>query len=279
MAAQAAIGGRRERVRHHELERPPDHTAAAGVGVGPVADLAAGRVHRVGEPEDADARQEPVVGGSATTHPTRCPSDGFQLGPPDEVRRVVLGVGMGEVGEPVPGARVAAGFRDPRHVGVGGRAQPYPVVPSTGMGHHVGARPSVVGGAQRGVPGVAQLTAVRDASGISPWKVNPQACATRHDARLPACACQCTTGSRASSNAQRVASRTARAMGPGRGPRARGRSRSRQGARGGRACPRTVPCHRHRRRWPSRRPSSRGPCRARPPTPRRAAARRGAGSW
>ena len=149
---------------------------------------------------------------------------------------------------------------------------------STGVGHHVvRGRPSSVG---RSEACQASHSAPRCgiASGSSPWKVNPQACATRHDARLPARAASAPPAARPPRTPSAWPAAPPASCGRARGPRARGRSRSRSGARGGRRCPRTGPCRRRRPRRPST-PSSRGPCRARPPTPRRAAARRGAGSW
>ena len=150
---------------------------------------------------------------------------------------------------------------------------------STGVGHHVvRGRPSSVG---RSEACQASHSAPRCgiASGSSPWKVNPQACATRHDARLPACAASAPPAARPPRTPSARPAAPPASCGRARGPRARGRSRSRSGARGGRRLPanRAVPTV-DRPRRPSR-PASRGPCRARPPTPRRAAARRGAGSW
>ena len=130
--------------------------------MGPVADLAAGRVQRVVEPEDGDAREEPVVGGVGDGPPHPLPERRLQRSLPDERPRVVVGVGVGEVGEPVPGPRVATGLGDPRDVGVDGGAQPDPVVLQHRGGPPRRARAAVVGGTQRGLPGVAQRAAVRD---------------------------------------------------------------------------------------------------------------------
>jgi hypothetical protein len=44
-----------------EVDRLADDAAATRVRVGPVADLAAGGVHRVVELEDGDVREQPVV--------------------------------------------------------------------------------------------------------------------------------------------------------------------------------------------------------------------------
>jgi hypothetical protein len=173
VAAEAAVGERRERVRHHQLDGRARHPAAAGVGVGPVADLGAGRVHRVAEPEDGDAGQEAVVGriGDDPRHPL--PEGRLQRGVADEPPRVVLGVGVGEVGQPVARPRVAAGRRDPRDVGVDGGPQPHPVVLQHGGGPPRRARAAVVGGLQCGVPPVAQRAAVGEGERDLPVEGEP----------------------------------------------------------------------------------------------------------
>ena len=159
--------------------------------------------------------------------------------------------------------------------------RPHPVVSSsTGAGHHVvRGRPSSVGRSEV-EPGVAQRAAVGDRERDLPVEGEPAG--VRHPPRreVPRSRRQCEVyGSPASSiPSPWTASRTAAscgaaAAGGGATVAIVGRPRRSTGR------PRTAPCRRRRPRRPSTCCSSRGPCRARPPTPRRAAARRGAGSW